>query len=314
MGFFTKNKEVRPITKPLSEFSRKKIQGSQHFKTIAPTKHSLIRRLKALDPTNIKLAPYTRPKTEYIFDAKQHRYAKVLRYGKISFDFDGRHVEDDIVIVPHEFWAASWSRTKPEVYIDDNVYKKYYPFASLHEAIEKDLTENHTLEPDIEAHDVTDTIEHRTFLKNHTPEQWTDYDKHINKVQRKEWVYLKQFGTPMLTPIIRTHHGGGKRSVEQRITALEEEHVNVDLMLQRTVDARSYPGRSRRVHRLEARLKTINDKIDDLFNSLPKEEKVRLAGEHFSAAATSIEHSLQKEPEVWASKHHLKRLRRTKRR
>jgi len=205
VGFYKDRGKTKPITKPASDFIPKKIHGPRRFKGVSPNKSGIIRRLKSLNPTNIELVPLPKPKTEYMFGAK------VLRYGKISFDFDGRHTEDDVVIVPHEFWSASWSRVKPEVYIDDNVHKKYWTTASLHEGIEKDVTETYRLEPEVEAHNVAEPIEQRRFLKNHTLKEWAHYDAHVTKVQRNEWIYQKQFGTPMLTPIIRPHHGGGKK-------------------------------------------------------------------------------------------------------
>jgi len=181
------------------------IHGSRRFKNVSPNKSGIIKRLKSLDPTNVKLVPLSKPRTEYMFGIK------VLRYGKISFDFDGRHVEDDVVIVPHEFWVASWSRTKPEVYVDDNARKNLWETLSFHEAQEKNVAENYGLEPDIEAHEVAQFQEKRRFLKTHTKKELEKAVEHIENVQRDEWIYLQQFGTPMLTPIIRPHHGGGKR-------------------------------------------------------------------------------------------------------
>jgi hypothetical protein len=207
VGFYKDHGVTKPITKPASDLFPKKIQGSRRFKGVSPNKSGIIRRLKAIDPTNVHLARFPKPKTEYMFGAK------VLRWGTISFDFDGRHTIDDVVIVPHEFWTASWSRIKPEVYIDDNVHKKYWETASFHEGVEKDVSENRGLEPEVEAHDVAETVEYKRFLTKHTEKEWDAYDKHATEVMRNEWIYQKQFGTPMLTPIIRPHHGGGKKQI-----------------------------------------------------------------------------------------------------
>jgi hypothetical protein len=199
VGFFTKDKKVRPITKPLSEFSRKKIiENPGRFKKVSP---SIIHRLKAQRVRNAVLHRFSKPKKEFMFGTE------VQRYGRITFDYEGHH-EYDVVIVPHEFWVASWSRYLPEVYIDDNLAKKYWLPVSLHEGVEKYVAEKHHLEPDIEAHKMSQTVvEERWLLKHFSKKERVNYDWAVEEVQRKEWIYLKQFGTPMLTPIIRTHHG-----------------------------------------------------------------------------------------------------------
>jgi hypothetical protein len=204
VGFYREDGKTKPITKPLSEFSRKKIiENPGRFKKVSP---SVLNRLKALRVHNAVLRRFSKPKKEFMFGTE------VQRYGSITFDYEGHH-EYDVVIVPHEFWVASWSRYLPEVYIDDNLAKKYWLPVSLHEGVEKYAAEVHHLEPDLEAHKMSvAVVEDRWLLKHFNRKERVNYDWAVEEVQRKEWMYLKQFGTPMLTPIIRTHHGGGKKT------------------------------------------------------------------------------------------------------
>jgi glycosylphosphatidylinositol transamidase (GPIT) subunit GPI8 len=104
----------------------------------------------------------------------------------ISLTFDGTHLSNRIVIVPHEEWVASWSRTDRVVYIDDDVPVKYHKYLAIHETVEKYLNEKYGLDPNSDAHIIAEKVEKQYFLKMHTMTEWQQYSDIVEIIHRKE--------------------------------------------------------------------------------------------------------------------------------
>jgi hypothetical protein len=109
---------------------------------------------------------------------------------KITVEFDGHHIENQVKVVSHEFWSASYDRSKPIVTIDDNMPKTFWRETALHESLEKHLVER-GLE-DIQAHEVAEDVEKRWFLTHYSEDEWDEYQREAERVHRKEWKHIEK--------------------------------------------------------------------------------------------------------------------------
>jgi len=112
----------------------------------------------------------------------------------IKFEFDGTVIENKVTTVRHELWAESYSRKVPEVYVDDDLSKRFVLPISLHGSIEKYLGERYGLSGNAEGHEITETIE-RNFAMKHlgfTEDDWSEYSKEVERIHRDEFDYMKR--------------------------------------------------------------------------------------------------------------------------
>lgn len=193
MGFFTRDNEVRPITKPLSNFSRKRfVVNPSVFNGVKP---KIVSRLLNWDIHDLHLRKFRKPLIQSIYDPIRHQWWNILWVGRVSLWFGPDHIVYDVKVVPHEFWSGSWSRTKPEVYIDNDMPERYWDRLSGHEGVEKHSCEKYGLD-DIEGHYITEPAEQRWSVKKYGVKDWNDYSAWTDYVMRKEWQHLQQGITP----------------------------------------------------------------------------------------------------------------------
>lgn len=116
----------------------------------------------------------------------KHRSVRNVSFDRdfISFEFDGEIIRNKIVIVPHEYWVGGWSRSKNEVYIDDDVPEKYRRSLAAHESIEKFLYEEYGLSPDAEGHEIAEILEKK--VTNLNEKEWEEYSKAVERIHRAE--------------------------------------------------------------------------------------------------------------------------------
>jgi len=110
---------------------------------------------------------------------------------RIRLTFDEERISNKVNVVKHEQWVGSFSRKRPVVYIDNDVPGKYRRSLTIHETIEKYLSEKYGLDPNNEAHFAAEEIERREFLKSHSQREWEEYSNITEQIHRKELSWLK---------------------------------------------------------------------------------------------------------------------------
>jgi len=105
---------------------------------------------------------------------------------RITLTFFGEVLFNEIHILPHEEWVGSFDRTKPIVYIDNDLPKEWRKTVAIHETIEKHLKEQYGLDPNSDGHETAEAIEKRHFLKHHSQKEWDEYNMVVERIHRKE--------------------------------------------------------------------------------------------------------------------------------
>lgn len=101
-----------------------------------------------------------------------------MKRKKISLDFFGNHIEDNVLVKcePH---VGEWSRKRKEVIIDRNIlknrWKKSFKSLCVHEAVEKFVAQKYHLKTDDEAHPIAYAVE-KKFLKS-IGGNWKSHEK-----------------------------------------------------------------------------------------------------------------------------------------
>ena len=123
---------------------------------------------------------------------------KIVSYSpkKIEVEFAGELLSNNIEVLPHVVWSASWDRTRNVVYIDDDVPVQLRKYLALHETLEKHFAEK-GLDPNVEGHEKAEALEKRVFLNERSPAEWNEYMQIVDRIHRRE--YEKVHGTENLT-------------------------------------------------------------------------------------------------------------------
>lgn len=118
------------------------------------------------------------------------------KLGRITLQYDGTIISDQIKLVPHEPWVASWMRDYPAVVIQKEVPSEYFKSISVHEAIEKYLAEKYGLSDKAEGHEAADAIERKEFTKTRSEDEWNDYGRKVERIHRKELADMVSYISP----------------------------------------------------------------------------------------------------------------------
>lgn len=115
------------------------------------------------------------------------------QFGMIQFYYDGAFLSNAVRLVTHDKWVGSWDKSKPWIYIDDDVPPKYWKSLAIHESVEKYLKEKYGLDENAEGHEASEEVERRRFCKeSKCPADWDEYSKIVERVHRAEMKYAER--------------------------------------------------------------------------------------------------------------------------
>jgi hypothetical protein len=105
---------------------------------------------------------------------------------KILLTFNGERLCNEVCIVAHNPWVASWDKKQPIVIIHEALPEKWHESSSIHETVEKYAWERYGLDPNAEGHEMAEVVEHKRFLEKRSEKEWEDYSRTVERIHRQE--------------------------------------------------------------------------------------------------------------------------------
>jgi hypothetical protein len=103
----------------------------------------------------------------------------------ISFDYDGKHIQDIVKRRKHLGWVGYWSRGSNTVYYDNDVNRRNELICLLvHEGVEKYVKQTYGLSPENSGHYVATIVEHDVARRLGV--NWDAYNWRVEFIYRKE--------------------------------------------------------------------------------------------------------------------------------
>ena len=103
----------------------------------------------------------------------------------VSLEYDGEKIKNRIVTKKHEYYVGSWSKSKNEIFLDNDLKgKKDRDAVAVHETVEKFVSQKYGLAEDIDAHIVATEKEREYFEK--IGGDWRSHQMKVTKVWMRE--------------------------------------------------------------------------------------------------------------------------------